>query len=268
MPTSVLLAVLAAAGLLALAPALVRRYDTTERQVAEREWSTARVLSRPRRRRTVPRGRPVNPPRRDAAPSTAVPDAAGSPRRAARHGPARRDLARRRRRRAFRRLRRAPLARLLRGGLRGRPPADLTDEQRRRWWRYHRRRVLVVLLAVLVVQLGLGAGLAPAFFVGAGATVLLTCAYLAHLRNRALADARRRREAARRYAEEEIREARARALRRRRAAALAAARRATLEREFAEARERALAAERELADGTYGAPFLRGRPYQARAVNL
>ena len=54
MPTSVLLAVLAAAGLLALAPALVRRYDATERLVAERAQSTARVLDRTRRRRTVP----------------------------------------------------------------------------------------------------------------------------------------------------------------------------------------------------------------------
>ncbi|MFD1071876.1 divisome protein SepX/GlpR [Longispora fulva] len=54
MPTSVLLAVLAAAGLLALAPALVRRYDATERLVAERALSTARVISRQRRRRTVP----------------------------------------------------------------------------------------------------------------------------------------------------------------------------------------------------------------------
>ncbi|MGA8114451.1 MAG: hypothetical protein WCA46_12360, partial [Actinocatenispora sp.] len=63
MPTSVLLAVLAAAGLLALAPALVRRYDATERQVAEREWSTARVLTRRRRQRTMPGRRPVNPPR-------------------------------------------------------------------------------------------------------------------------------------------------------------------------------------------------------------
>ena len=68
MPTSVLLAVLAAAGLLALAPALVRRYDATERLAAERAMSTARVLTRagwqhPRRRRTVPGRRPVNPPR-------------------------------------------------------------------------------------------------------------------------------------------------------------------------------------------------------------
>ena len=54
MPTSVLLAVLAAAGLLALAPALVRRYDATERLAAERASSTARVLQRRRRLRTVP----------------------------------------------------------------------------------------------------------------------------------------------------------------------------------------------------------------------
>src|ERR687885_4198 len=62
-PTSVLLAVLAAAGLLALAPALVRRYDATERLAAERALSTARVLSRDRRRRTVPGRRPLNPGR-------------------------------------------------------------------------------------------------------------------------------------------------------------------------------------------------------------
>ena len=62
-PTSVLLAVLAAAGLLALAPALVRRYDATERLAAERASSTARVLQRRRRLRTVPGRRPVNPGR-------------------------------------------------------------------------------------------------------------------------------------------------------------------------------------------------------------
>jgi hypothetical protein len=59
-PTSVLLAVLAAAGLLALAPALVRRYDATERLVAERAQSTARVLQRRRRLRSVPGRRPIN----------------------------------------------------------------------------------------------------------------------------------------------------------------------------------------------------------------
>lgn len=58
-----LLAVLAAAALLALAPALVRRYDATERLVAERAQSTARVLDRKRRRRTVPGPRPLYAPR-------------------------------------------------------------------------------------------------------------------------------------------------------------------------------------------------------------
>jgi hypothetical protein len=62
-PTSLLLAVLAAAGLLALAPALVRRYDATERLAAERAQSTARVLDRQRRRRTVPGAVPINAPR-------------------------------------------------------------------------------------------------------------------------------------------------------------------------------------------------------------
>lgn len=46
MPTSVLLAILAGAGLLALAPALVRRYDADERIAADRENSRARVLER------------------------------------------------------------------------------------------------------------------------------------------------------------------------------------------------------------------------------
>ena len=62
-PTSVLLAVLAAAALLALAPALVRRYDATERLAAERAQSTARVLDRQRRRRTVPGPQPLFAPR-------------------------------------------------------------------------------------------------------------------------------------------------------------------------------------------------------------
>ncbi len=81
MPTSVLLAVLAAAGLLALAPALVRRYDATERLVAERAQSTARVINRTRRRRTVPLpGRPLYAPRpadQDQVPEQRVRPAVG-----------------------------------------------------------------------------------------------------------------------------------------------------------------------------------------------
>ncbi|MGH3716143.1 MAG: hypothetical protein ACRDT4_22170, partial [Micromonosporaceae bacterium] len=78
MPTSVLLAVLAAASLLALAPALVRRYDATERLVAERTSSTARVLARQRRRRTVPGRTPVNPPLAVLQAATDGPVATGS----------------------------------------------------------------------------------------------------------------------------------------------------------------------------------------------
>jgi hypothetical protein len=60
-PTSVLLAVLAAAGLLALAPALTRHQEAAGRVAAQQPSSMARVLSRRRRRRTVPGRRPVNP---------------------------------------------------------------------------------------------------------------------------------------------------------------------------------------------------------------
>jgi hypothetical protein len=313
-PTSVLLAVLAAAGLLALAPALVRRYDTTERQVAEREWSTARVVTRRRRRCTVPGHHPVNPPRR--APDTVVTDAATAPTRNAHGGsrtapvrtasgghptsarttaggrtapvrtasggrrsvtsrPDRRQYRRsagiRRRRRAWRRLRRSPFGQLLRARpILSRPAAELDPDQRRRWWRYHRRRILVLLLAVLVVELAVGL-LVPASFVAAGGTVLLLGAYVVHLRNRALGEARRRRERLRQLAEAKARAERAergRAIRRRRAAALAAARRAAEAQERAAALAAARAAEAELADGTYGAPFLRGRPYQARAAGF
>lgn len=314
MPTSVLLAVLAAAGLLALAPALVRRYDTTERQVAEREWSTARVVTRRRRRCTVPGHHPVNPPRR--APDTAVADPATAPtrnvhggsrtapartasgghatsartaaggrtapvrtglggRRSVTSRPDRRQYRRsagiRRRRRAWRRLRRSPFGQLLRARpILSRPAAELDPDQRRRWWRYHRRRILVLLLAVLVVELAVGL-LVPASFVAAGGTVLLLGAYVVHLRNRALGEARRRRERLRQLAEAKARAERAergRAIRRRRAAALAAARRAAEAQERAAALAAARAAEAELADGTYGTPFLRGRPYQARAAGF
>ena len=87
-----LLAVLVAAGLLALAPALTRRYDATERVAAERATSTARVLSRRRRRRTVPGPRPVNPPRFRPLCSLAfafrLRASVGPPRRRPSHGPA------------------------------------------------------------------------------------------------------------------------------------------------------------------------------------
>ncbi|QSB05921.1 hypothetical protein [Natronoglycomyces albus] len=62
MPASILLAVLAATGLLLLAPALVRRYDADERLMADRANSGARLLERTPSTSNMPRQGPINPP--------------------------------------------------------------------------------------------------------------------------------------------------------------------------------------------------------------
>ncbi|WP_327006436.1 divisome protein SepX/GlpR [Dactylosporangium sp. NBC_01737] len=156
-PTSVLLAVLAAAGLLALAPALVRRYDATERLVAERALSTARVLTRAgmrrdRRRRTIPGRRPVNPPRTVVHRPVSAPPLRVVPPTARRRRPPR-----------------APRA------------------------MYRRRRVLLALVLLNLVELGGVALVSTGFWVGFAVTGALLVAYTAHLRNRALTEQRRRR---------------------------------------------------------------------------
>ncbi|WP_432985391.1 divisome protein SepX/GlpR [Dactylosporangium sp. CA-233914] len=163
-PTSVLLAVLAAAGLLALAPALVRRYDATERLVAERALSTARVLSRAdRRRRTVPGRRPVNPPRLLVPRVSSAPGPLPPPRRNLTPVPPS----------ARRRVHRAPRA------------------------MYRRRRVLLALVLLNMAELCGIMLVSPGFWVSFAVTGALLVAYLAHLRTRALRDRRRRREEAR-----------------------------------------------------------------------
>jgi hypothetical protein len=240
-PTSVLLAVLAAAGLLALAPALVRRYDATERLAAERALSTARVIDRQRRRRTVPGRRPVNPPRMflalaapaltlegvapvSAVPVSAVPvspPAAPAARRSPRWAPSRR-----RPRRAVRRH----------------TPAI-----------YRRRRVLLALVLLNISELcGVGL-LGPGFWIGSAPSLVLLAAYLVHLRNRALLDRRRRRVAARLAARETAlrRVAAARAAERREILRRAAAARATAQRESVRLSQRYVA---------------RGRSYESRAA--
>ena len=184
MPTSVLLAVLAAAGLLALAPALVRRYDAAERLAAERALSTARVLSRDRRRRTVPGRRPLNPPRRT---TVTVPPPSSDPR------PLRLVTGRRP-------LRRAAIPR--------HTPAII-----------RRRRVLAALLLLNVTELIGVLAVGPGFWIGSAVTGTLLAVYLAHLRNRALADRRRRRIEARKAAWLAARQAEVRREQERRAAA-------------------------------------------------
>ena len=163
MPTSVLLAVLAAAGLLALAPALVRRYDASERLAAERASSTARVLQRHRRRRTVPGRRPINPARLVTVTVSGPPSSAED--------------------RPQRRLRLVtPGRRPVRRPARRHTPAVV-----------RRRRVFAALLLLNVIELIGVLAVGPGFWIGFAVTGALLLIDLVHLRNRALADQRRRR---------------------------------------------------------------------------
>jgi hypothetical protein len=161
-PTSVLLAVLAAAGLLALAPALTRH--PAGRVAARPASSTARVLSRRRRRRTVPGRRPVNPPswvlRRVSS---------GRPRVASSRSRARGSRA------PVRRVRRPPIRRR-------RSPTAL----------HRRRRVLIALLALCLIEVVGAVVVGPGFWIGFAACVAFLLADLIYLRHRAVVTARRR----------------------------------------------------------------------------
>ncbi|WP_172875757.1 divisome protein SepX/GlpR [Micromonospora inositola] len=254
-PTSVLLAVLAAAGLLALAPALVRRYDATERLVAERAQSTARVLQRRRRRRTVPGRRPVNPARsltitlsEDsgtgslAAPISAPP----APRRPNR--------------------------------LRAVPPAPSRSRRRHPPKRrhhtpaiYRRRRVLAALLLLNFVELIGVVLVSPGFWISVSVTGTLLVAYVVHLRQRALAERRRRRAEAREAAWLAARQAEVRREQARRAAARREAqRRLAAQREAVRRTAMGLDRPADLPAAAAGGSVsyrrtggLRGRPYQS-----
>lgn len=262
MPTSVLLAVLAAAGLLALAPALVRRYDATERLVAERAQSTARVLQRRRRRRTVPGRRPVNQPR--ALVVTLAEDAAtgnlGVP-VSAPPAPARRA---------------APPAGRRPGRLRAVPPA--ARQARRRPPRHHtpavyrRRRVLAALLLLNFVELVGVIVVSPGFWISFSVTAGLLLVYVVHLRRRALAERRRRRLRAREAAWLAARQAEVRREQARRAAARREAqRRLAAQREAVRRTAMGLDRPTDLPAAASGGGSvsyrrsggLRGRPYQS-----
>ncbi|MEV1014701.1 hypothetical protein AB0I89_12560 [Micromonospora sp. NPDC049801] len=252
-PTSVLLAVLAAAGLLALAPALVRRYDATERLVAERAQSTARVLHRRRRRRTVPGRQPLHPPRslvvtlsEDATTGKlAVPVS-------------------------------APPAARRSGRLRAVPPAAKRPRRRppRRQHTpavYRRRRVLAALLLLNVVELIGVLFVSPGFWIGFSVTFMLLAVYVVHLRRRALAARRRRRARAREAAWLAARQAEVRREQARRAAARREAqRRLAAQREVVRRAAMGLDRPADLPAAVNGGSVsyrrsggLRGRPYEA-----
>jgi hypothetical protein len=238
-PTSVLLAVLAAAGLLALAPALVRRYDASERQAAERASSTARVLQRRRRRRTVPGRRPINPGRQV---TVTVPAPSGD-------HPAR----------PPRRLRLVTARRPTR-----RPPA-----RRHTPTVIRRRRVFAALLLLNVIELVGVLSVGPGFWISFAVTAALLAVDLVHLRSRALADHRRRRLEAREAAWLAARQAEVRREQARRAAARREAqRRLAAQREAV--RRAAMGLDRDPADLPAAASVsyrrtggLRGRAYEA-----
>ncbi|MER7991450.1 divisome protein SepX/GlpR [Micromonospora chalcea] len=201
-PTSVLLAVLAAAGLLALAPALVRRYDATERLVAERAQSTARVLQRQRRRRTVPGRRPLHPPRSLVVTLSEDSDT-GSLARPVSAPPLRRRSGR------LRPVSAVPAQSRRRNSPRRRHTPAI----------YRRRRVLAALLLLNLVELGGVVLVGPGFWISVSVTGTLLVAYVVHLRQRALAERRRRRADAREAAWLAARQAEVRREQARRAAA-------------------------------------------------
>jgi MFS family permease len=248
-PTSVLLAVLAAAGLLALAPALVRRYDATERLVAERALSTARVLARVgtqthRRRRTVPGRRPVNPPRFVVARMTggvAVGGSASAAASAMELGPA-----------------------SVPAQSDGATPASTRWTTKRAPKRlrhpravYRRRRVFAALVLLNLVELAGVVWVDPGFWISAGLTGVLLVAYVVHLRNRTMLEQRRHREEARYAAWVSARQAAVR----REQARRAAARRELLREQLLEREQARREAARAAAQGA-----VRGRAYEARAV--
>jgi hypothetical protein len=263
-PTSVLLAVLATAGLLAFAPALVRRYDATERLVAERALSTARVLARagaqrPRRRRTVPGRRPVNPPGWMASsrirPVAGSPGAGSSVSGSSVSGSS---------------VSGAPVsgvpaaARVTSAKTAALRPVSALPESgraaaRRRHTQlsravYRRRRVLLALVLLNIAELVGVAFVGPGFWIGAAFSGALLGTYLVHLRNRSLTEARRRREEARYAAWVASRQAAVRRAQARRAAE----RREAVLTQLAERDQARREAARIAA--------LRGRPYEWRAV--
>ena len=246
MPTSVLLAVLAAAGLLALAPALVRRYDATERLVAERAQSTARVLQRRRRRRTVPGRRPVNPPRAVTLRTvTAIPEQAApvsgppSDRRVARLRVVPRTRPRRRPRRRY-----SPVI-------------------------YRRRRVLAALVLLNLVEVAGVIIVGPGFWISVSVTGTLLVVYVAYLRHCAVVEQRRRRQQAREAAWLAARQAEVRREQARRAAARREAqRRLAAQREAVRRAAMGLDRPRDLPAAAAGGGIVRGSVSYRRSGGL
>jgi len=172
MPTSVLLAILAGAGLLALAPALVRRYDADERLAEDRENSSARVLERGGRddddataEQSTSDEDEVDAASDGPEPSTAREATPGGWERCG--------------------TQQAKSVLLERSGRdEERRDMAVSQAQLRSWWRRRHRRVLFVLIAVSLLEL-LGVVLVgPGFWFGFAVSLGLLLAFVRYLRLR------------------------------------------------------------------------------------
>ncbi|MEU6246188.1 hypothetical protein [Glycomyces sp. NPDC047010] len=187
MPASVLLALLVGTALLALTPALVRRYDPDERMIQDRASSDARVLdreghrpSRPASHRTVtldPGTAPADPEETDGS----LNDLLDSQR------PQRVSTARGWERRG---TRSGDSVRLVSDqSLTGEDP-EMHEQARLRqmraeWWRRRHRRILYVLIALALLELAGVAIAGPGFWIGAGLSLAVLGGYVWFLRERA-----------------------------------------------------------------------------------
>ncbi|RRR97572.1 hypothetical protein [Glycomyces terrestris] len=187
MPASVLLALLVGTALLALTPALVRRYDPDERMIEDRSTSDARVLTREGAR-----------PPRPAAHRTVPLDPATTPDESGETGASLDDML------ASQGSRRTPNARgwERRGTRRGDSVRLETDQSltgedpemheqarlrqmRAEWWRRRHRRILYVLIALTLLELAGVAVAGPGFWIGAGVAIAALGGYVWFLRERA-----------------------------------------------------------------------------------
>jgi|GEM_PF-1337757 len=210
MPTSVLLAVLAGAGLLALAPALVRRYDADERIAADREQSKARVLDRSVKGRTGPGGNPINPPSEDDEPDESDADEPQwtesdpeAPNALRTETPVDDEIATDEpdaefatRTGAWERTgaRRAESVTWTPDRTKNHPreEAPMASAQLRTWWQQRHRRVLYVLLLLTLVELVGVIVVGPGFWIGVAVSVVLLAVFLRFLRMRAIQETQRR----------------------------------------------------------------------------
>jgi hypothetical protein len=181
MPASVLLALLAATALLALTPALVRRYDPDERMIADRASSDARVLTRDGHKPSRPVShQPVNLD--DTGESDNSIDDLMEGQDLPAHGNSRGWERRGTRRGDSVRLETDQ-------SLTGEDP-EMHEQARLRqmraeWWRRRHRRILYVLIALTVLELvGVAIG-GPGFWIGAGLSTLALGGYVYFLRDRA-----------------------------------------------------------------------------------